>query len=228
LSPITYAGTYYEQFNGVTITYQSEHESGWYIYDTPYTFTHDFAEDGFFAASIIPDILGRGNLQVPAGVETLVAKVRLEVSPDVPAGTSIHLDPMDGLDGQGYGPFHLRNELTYAGESRYPSIVPHGVGGVLKIGVDGDISFFIRGDSNGDEKVDVSDAVFTLGFLFLAGDEPRCLDAADVDDDGTILLTDAIAVLSELFLGEHLIAQPFPEAGVDPSADFLKKCGKGR
>src|SRR4030095_3687770 len=226
LSPITYAGTYYEQFHGLTITYHTETESGVYIFDAPYTFTRDFAEDGFFAASIIPDILGRGHLQVPAGVETLVAMVRVEVSPDVPAGPSIHPDPRDGLDGQGYGPFHLRNELTYAGEGRYPTLVPHGVGGVLKIGVDGDISFFIRGDSYGDEKVDVADAVFTLGFLFLGGEEPRCLDAADADDDGTILITDAIAVLSELFLGQHLIAEPFPTAGVDPNPDFLKRCGK--
>src|SRR4029453_2982679 len=80
---ITYAGTYYEQFRGTTISYQSEHQQGWYIYDEPYTFARDFG-DGFFAASIIPDILGRGNLQVPAGTETLVAKVRIEVSPDVP------------------------------------------------------------------------------------------------------------------------------------------------
>ena len=150
---ITYAGTYYEQFRGTTISYQSEHEQGWYIYDEPYTFAHDFG-DGFFAASIIPDILGRGNLQVPAGTETLVAKVRIEVSPDVPGGTSIHLDPLDGDSGNGYGPFHLRNELTYEGEGRYPTIVPRAIGGILRIGVDGDISFFIRGDSNGDDKVD--------------------------------------------------------------------------
>jgi hypothetical protein len=217
---ITYTGTYYEQFYGKTF----HHQHGTGTYFEPITFAHTYAEDGFFTAAIVPDILALGLFQVPGGTETLVAKIRASVSPDVPVGTLIRVDPLDGLDGQGYGPFHLRNELTYKGSGRYPTIAPRTVGGVLRIGVDGDISFFVRGDANGDDRVDVSDSVFVLHFLFVGGPEPRCFDAADTDDDGALFITDAIAILTQLFLGIDKIAPPYPVAGVDPNPDFLKKC----
>src|SRR5262245_42889403 len=75
---------------------------------------------------------------------------------------------------------------------------------------------FRRGDSNGDLQVDLSDAVFTLGFLFL-GDPPRlpCEDAADADDDGILDLTDAVFGLSFSFLGGRAPPEPFPSCGPD-------------
>ena len=43
---------------------------------------------------------------------------------------------------------------------------------------------FIRGDSNDDDKVELSDPVRLLGYLFLGSEPPPCLDAADGNDSG--------------------------------------------
>jgi hypothetical protein len=85
---------------------------------------------------------------------------------------------------------------------------------------------FLRGDSNGDGKVDLSDAVATLSHLFLGGAAPACFDAADADDGGTLVITDAIFLLGALFLGTKEIPAPFPDCGTDPTFDKLE-CGQG-
>jgi len=60
---------------------------------------------------------------------------------------------------------------------------------------------FRRGDSNGDQGVDISDPVYTLGNLFPTGppNELLCRDAADSNDDGTINIADPVHTLSFLF-----------------------------
>jgi len=74
---------------------------------------------------------------------------------------------------------------------------------------------FRRGDSNSDGAFDLSDAVGTLGFLFLGGEEPPCMAATDVNDDGKVDITDPISFLSWLFLGSEPPAPP-RECGTDP------------
>ena len=80
---------------------------------------------------------------------------------------------------------------------------------------------FTRGDSPFDDNLDLTDAVTTLRYLFSAGPVPRCLDAADADDRGTLELTDAIYFLNYLFRGRSPPPPPFPEAGEDPTEDGL-------
>ena len=80
---------------------------------------------------------------------------------------------------------------------------------------------FVRGDSNFDSGVEISDAVFTLGALFLGGPQPDCLDAADSNDDGAVDLSDAVHVLAFLFLGGAAPPEPFPTPGHDSTADAL-------
>jgi hypothetical protein len=80
---------------------------------------------------------------------------------------------------------------------------------------------FQRGDSNADGNFDISDPVATLGFLFLGGGAPTCLDAADSDDSGVLDVTDAVYSLNHLFLGDQAIALPFPECGTDGLVDDL-------
>jgi hypothetical protein len=84
------------------------------------------------------------------------------------------------------------------------------------------VVLFRRGDADGSGKVDLTDAVRSLGWLFL-GDPPRpCDDAADADDNGKIEITDPIAILGYLFLGTFAIPAPGPDAcGPDPSSDGL-------
>lgn len=80
---------------------------------------------------------------------------------------------------------------------------------------------FLRGDSNGDDKVDISDAQTTLNYLFIGGASPRCWDAADANDDGRVDVSDPIATLQFLFLGRERLPEPFGSLGKDPTVDSL-------
>lgn len=79
---------------------------------------------------------------------------------------------------------------------------------------------FLRGDGNSDGKVDLSDAVFVLNYLFLGGTAPGCLDTADADDNESVEITDPILVLNFLFLGGPSPAPPgTASCGPDPTPD---------
>ncbi|MEM7264001.1 MAG: lamin tail domain-containing protein, partial [Planctomycetota bacterium] len=80
---------------------------------------------------------------------------------------------------------------------------------------------FLRGDVDGNSLVNLSDSVRVLNYLFIGGQAPVCLDAADADDDGDVRLNDAIYLLNYLFLGGDTIPEPFPEPGEDPTEDGL-------
>lgn len=83
---------------------------------------------------------------------------------------------------------------------------------------------FVRGDSNQDGVVDISDAIHTLGVKFLGVGEIGCEDASDANDDGAIDISDPVYALAFLFLGGPRPPAPFPAAGEDPTADGLS-CG---
>src|SRR5262245_57904801 len=81
---------------------------------------------------------------------------------------------------------------------------------------------FVRGDVNGDYDYSVTDAVFLLEYLFLDGEEPLCLSAADVGDDGHVDLGDALRILFFLFLDTELgLPPPYPTCGIDLTPDAL-------
>ena len=69
---------------------------------------------------------------------------------------------------------------------------------------------FRRGDANGDATTDISDAVFTLLWLFASGKVPPCADAADMNDDEKHDLSDAIFLLQFLFRGGPAPPAPGP------------------
>ena len=86
---------------------------------------------------------------------------------------------------------------------------------------DNPVNDFIRGDSNDDGVLNVSDAVFTLSFLFIGDEQPECLAANDTNDDGTLNITDVIRTLNFLFLGgTNAPPAPFPDPGADPTRDL--------
>jgi hypothetical protein len=80
---------------------------------------------------------------------------------------------------------------------------------------------FARGDANADAKVDISDPVAILEFLFLGGEPVSCLDTADGNDSGTVDLSDAVYLLNHLFLGGPAPPAPYLLCGTDPSPDEL-------
>lgn len=89
---------------------------------------------------------------------------------------------------------------------------------------------FVRGDSNADGTVDLSDALWTLGHLFLGEPETLgCAKAADTDGSGLVDISDAVALLGHLFLGRAAPPGPFPECGTEtsptsPLCDIFPPC----
>jgi hypothetical protein len=81
---------------------------------------------------------------------------------------------------------------------------------------------FRRGDVNADGKVDLSDGVATLNFLFLGGAATSCPDAADANADGDIEIADAVFTFTYLFLGGKEPPAPGPtECGENSGEIFL-------
>jgi len=78
---------------------------------------------------------------------------------------------------------------------------------------------FVRGDTNDDGRIDISDGVRTLVSLFLDPAEPRCASSHDIDDDGSLDVSDAVNLLQYLFRGGTAPEAPFPDCGTDPTAD---------
>ena len=81
---------------------------------------------------------------------------------------------------------------------------------------------FLRGDSNGDGILDLSDPVNTLEVLFVGHGQLLCDDAADANDDGAVDISDATNTLLFLFVGGEPPPSPGPAAcGQDPTNDAL-------
>ena len=79
---------------------------------------------------------------------------------------------------------------------------------------------FRRGDSDGDGVQNLSDAVHTLGYLFLGNPTTvLCAKAADADDTGKLNISDPVFLLSHLFLGSREPPAPFPECGAEATVD---------
>ncbi len=80
---------------------------------------------------------------------------------------------------------------------------------------------FIRGDANDDGEVNISDAIYTLEWLFLGKPPPEVLDSADTDDDGKNDISDPIFLLNALFIKGGPLPPPYPQDGRDPTEDNL-------
>lgn len=153
---------------------------------------------------------------LPPTEDVEVLTFHFHVSPEAELGSETLVRFVDGArDGR------ILNVLTVDGKSVLPDRVASYIYIDALVQIVGDVSVFIRGDANGDEVVDISDAMSTLGFLFFGDQRPVCFDAADANDDGLIDVSDAIFSLGFLFLGEEFIPEPHPAAGEDPTADGL-------
>ncbi len=90
---------------------------------------------------------------------------------------------------------------------------------------------FIRGDVNQDGRMDISDAIHILSYLFLGSKTIDCADSADVNDDGKVDISDAKYILSYMFLGTGSLNPP-TSCGADPTpydslgCQSFKLCGE--
>jgi hypothetical protein len=83
---------------------------------------------------------------------------------------------------------------------------------------------FSRGDSNSDGAVDISDGIFTLGYLFLGSDDPGCQAAADANGDGSVNISDPTFTLVFLFGGGAAHPEPSACANSTDEGDVAQGC----
>ena len=188
----------------------------------PYLATFYETGDRFI---LLEFLIQPGPFEYPGTQQNEIVRLRLRIREDAPRGiTTIRPSRVsrvvDGIAVEGESGGLLLDSDLFAPASavRAPTIT-----------ILGDGAAFARGDANADESIDISDALATLGYLFLGSDKPACLDAADADDSGHIQLTDAVFLLGNLFLGEGPIPAPSPECGADSTEDALdcsRGCGK--
>lgn len=86
---------------------------------------------------------------------------------------------------------------------------------------------FVRGDTNADGNLDISDAIAALGYLFDPSvDPPSCLDAADANDDEAVDIADSVYLLAYLFGDGPTLPAPGPDCGEDPTSPADLSCNE--
>ena len=153
---------------------------------------------------------------LPPVIRHAILLLDFDIDPGAPAGENLPLAFVSD-----FGP--QRKGSVLAGAEGSASIIPFTRDGVVIVEAQDD-GVFLRGDSNGDDRVDISDAIGTLLYLFVGGVAPGCPDAADTNDDGELDISDAVETLQYLFAGGRYPAYPFPGEGLDGSPDLLPLC----
>lgn len=172
-------------------------------------------------------------------------ELELELEPDY-AGEICHLHVADLV-------FRYNGATPPAGDLRVqPRLLRHaavpgadgpvdlaGAGGVYGEAVPGVVRIlpprFVRGNIDSSASTapsgeirhtpDLFDAQAILRALFQGSTAIPCLDAADVNDDGTVELSDAIALLNYFYRSGPPPAAPFPDPGADPEGEGSEGVG---
>ena len=163
--------------------------------------------EGHLATSIAFDVT-TGSKRLPETTLRRIASLRFSIDPNAPVGESIPIlfQPYPGFDGLP----EIPNEVVGGGRARI-----HERCG-LSVRVVEPERFFVRGDADRNQRINLSDVVGILQYLF-QGEAwvPPCLDAADTDDNGTVEVSDALYLTAFLFRKEAPPLPPFPLPGVD-------------
>jgi hypothetical protein len=83
------------------------------------------------------------------------------------------------------------------------------------------VAYFVRGDSNCDTEVNLTDVIGIIGSLFLGGGTSCCSGAADANADLLVDLGDPIYLLNHLFRSGPSPRSPFPDCGPAPIGDLM-------
>lgn len=155
----------------------------------------------------------------PPNVDNTIINLVFQVKPDAPTGDTV-ISFLDGahpprVGGKANNKVVLEDKVL----SVHYDVIPVTVGG--RIQIVGDLSLFVRGDSDQNGAVELTDVVFSLAYLYLGGPTPLCLDAADANDDGVIDITDPVATIYSLFLGSGPLPRPNFAPDADPTPDSL-------
>ncbi len=89
--------------------------------------------------------------------------------------------------------------------------------------------YFVRGVVNSNQSIALDDVVLLLAHLFqVPSANLLCPDAGDINDDGSLNISDVIALLNYQFINNASApVAPFPHCGNDPSNDNLPECITG-
>ncbi|OUU21801.1 MAG: hypothetical protein CBC13_08515 [Planctomycetia bacterium TMED53] len=171
-------------------------------------FDADFAEGGIF-----PDGWTIGVVYSFTGGETLSFENALDVV----------LVEYSTVAGALSGPDATTTNLSWTGALGSPpvdnvvvvngsSIEPTLNDGTLTLQPVFDIPF-IRGNCNGDNKVNIADGIWILNELFLQGPSGTCFAACDANDDNRYDQADAIFIIAYRLQDGPMPAAPFPDCG---------------
>jgi hypothetical protein len=171
-----------------------------------------------------------GNLSVAVIFETMAPYdlVSLESSPtlfrdialvsfSVLDGAPAAVLPLELRDGP--GTFPIKSVFVVEGESVSPEVVDGSFEVLPPIPIT-----FRRGYVNRDLKVDISDAIFLLSWLFAGSTPPSCMAAANVNGQGKVDVSDSIWMLNWIFLGGPRPPDPFAACGEAPAGAFPLSC----
>jgi hypothetical protein len=168
-------------------------------------------EQGFAILTVILDFVPPFDRQkIPAGEAMSLCALQFRVAPDAADGTY----PVVLENDQGDPP--LDNIFVVGGLTILPGLYS----GEITLGASPGTQF-LRGDVDENGEVDLSDALALVNYLFTGQATATCLDTLDADDSGSVDLTDSIYLLNYLFKGGTPPPPPFPEPGLDPTADAL-------
>ena len=162
---------------------------------------------------------------IPAGQDTLVAHVMVDVRPDFEGTTTLQFrDFQENLSAVPPDP-GARNKLLIADGEALPLTTVDG-----SILVEVGVGPFLRGDCNqdGQNLGSPTDAIYLLSFLFAGGEGPICEAACDFNGDGAVEAspTDAVFYLSFNFLGGDPLPDPVRSCGRSSRAgDIALGCG---
>lgn len=62
-------------------------------------------------------------------------------------------------------------------------------------------TYFVAGDANNDEEVNLADVVYLVNYLFIGGPPPVALPSGDPNCDGGTNLADVVYLVNYLFIG---------------------------
>ena len=182
-----------------------------------YTLTSDKGEilDTSEGKTPLPYIHGTGQL-IPGLEKELEGKekndeVKAVIAPEDAYGVYNHdqvfVVGKDGFQGDGVA---IQNSISFNGKRQIPQL------GTCTIPVEVE-ELFVRGDSDSDEKVSVSDVTCILDWEFEKNCPITILDAADSNDDDAVDISDSIYLLNWYYAGGPAPPQPYPELGTDPA-----------
>ncbi|MBN1421843.1 MAG: hypothetical protein JXP34_23920 [Planctomycetes bacterium] len=166
-------------------------------------------DEGYFILGVLLDVTPPFEDQrIPAtGLDLVIAKGVVDVREDTLA------DETEIVFTDELGDPPISNVFVIDSQS----IRPRTVDGVLTVLHE---LLFVRGDANGDGRVNIADPVAIVYRVF-RGTPLWCEDAGDTDDNGRLLVNDPVYLLQYLFLQGPLPPAPFPTEGRDPTADSL-------